>query len=154
MKIKKVSYNNRKKNFTVFTAKDVYEYPYSLLRAKPKKENLIVEVYRDKELGNEGFTYTLASGSSHTVHIDQVLEYNQDTEYVRELLLYKLTVKAQKLLESKKTSKREIMRRLKTSPTQFYRLMDQTFYRKTIDQMIKLLAALDCYVDIQFKKAA
>jgi hypothetical protein len=46
------------------------------------------------------------------------------------------------------------MRRVGTSPTQFYRLIDQTFYRKTIDQMVRLLAALDCPVDLVFQEAA
>ena len=39
---------------------------------------------------------------------------------------------------------------METSPTQFYRLMDQTNTHKTIDQMVKLLAALECSVEIKF----
>lgn len=71
---------------------------------------------------------------------------------MRELLLYKLTLKAQKMLAVSRASRREVMRRMKTSPTQFYRLIDQTNYRKTIDQMIKLLSALDCSVDLVLKR--
>ncbi len=41
-----------------------------------------------------------------------------------------------------------------TSPTQLYRLLDQTNTNNSIDQMAKLLAALDCYVDVVFKKEA
>jgi hypothetical protein len=37
---------------------------------------------------------------------------------------------------------------LKTSPPQFYRLLDQTNYRKSVDQLLRLLQALDCDVDV------
>jgi len=45
-------------------------------------------------------------------------------------------------------SRREIIRRLGTSATQFYRLLDQTNYRKSIDQLLSLLHVLDCDVDL------
>jgi hypothetical protein len=45
-------------------------------------------------------------------------------------------------------SKREICRRLGTSATQRYRLLDQTNYGKSIDQVLRLLRALDCDVDL------
>ena len=44
------------------------------------------------ELGKEAFTYTLASGKEDTVHVEQVLDYNRDPRYMRNLLLYKLTL--------------------------------------------------------------
>jgi len=154
MKIRKVTNNNKKRCFEIETAKRNYYFPHSRLRLKPSADDKIVEIYADPEIGREGLTYRLESGKEDTIHIDPILEYNRDPDYLRDMLLYRLTVKAQKLLESKKISKREVIRRLGTSPTQFYRLIDQTFYKKTIDQMIKLLAALDCTVDIVFKKAA
>jgi hypothetical protein len=82
------------------------------------------------------------------VHIDQVLEYNQYPGYLRDVLLYKLTLEAQKRVKSSPLSKREIIRRLGTSATQFYRLLDQTNYRKSVDQMLMLLNVLDCEVDL------
>ena len=42
----------------------------------------------------------------------------------------------------------EIIRRLGTSPAQFYRLIDPTNYRKTVDKMLLLLQVLDCEVDV------
>jgi len=51
-------------------------------------------VYVDKELGGAGITYELASGKTGTVRIEQILEYNQDPNYLRDLLLYKLTLEA------------------------------------------------------------
>ena len=101
----------------------------------------------DGELGNEGFSYVLESGREGTVHIDQVLEYNQDPSYLRDALVYKLTLEVQRRVEESSLSKREIIRRLGTSATQFYRLIDQTNYRKSIDQLLLLLNVLDCDVD-------
>ena len=41
-----------------------------------------------------------------------------------------------------------MIRRLGTSATQFYRLLDQTNYRKSIDKLLALLHVLDCDVDL------
>ena len=40
------------------------------------------------------------------------------------------------------------MRRLGTSAAQLYRLLDQTNYRKSIDQVLALLQVLNCDVDL------
>jgi predicted XRE-type DNA-binding protein len=77
-----------------------------------------------------------------------VLEYNQDPAHLRDALLYKLTLEARKRVEASPLSKREIIRRLGTSAAQLYRLMDQTNYRKSIDQLLRLLHILDCDVDL------
>ncbi len=60
---------------------------------------------------------------------------------MRNLTLYKLTLKARKLLKESKLPKRELARRLATSPAQIYRLLDPTNYKKTIDQMVRLLVS-------------
>jgi hypothetical protein len=77
-----------------------------------------------------------------------VLEYNEDPGYMRDLMLYKLTLEAQKRVKASPLSKREIIRRLGTSATQFYRILDQTNYRKSIDQALQLLHVLDCEVEL------
>jgi len=102
----------------------------------------------DKELGGEGFTYELESGAEGTVHIDQVLDYHQDPGYMADLLLYKLTVEAQKRIERSGIGIRQLARRLRTSPSQLYRLLDTTNYRKSVRQVLSLLHALDCEVDL------
>lgn len=154
MKIRRVFANNRRKAFTIETGKGVFEFPYSGLTVKPSKTDPVVKVFVDGDLGREAFTYSLVSGKTDTVHGDEVLEYNKDPDSLRELLLYKLTLKTQKLIKARGLTKRGLARRLKTSPTQLYRLLDQTFYGKTIDQMVRVLAALDYSVDLAFKKVA
>jgi len=152
MKIRKVSPNNRKKAFEVATYGKDYLFPYAKLEIPPSRENPIARVYVDAELDNEAFTYELQSGDEGTVHIDHVLEYNRDPRYMRDLLLYKLTLVAQQRVKSSPLSKRELIRRLGTSPAQFYRLLDQTDYRKSIDQLMALLHVLDCEVDLVVKE--
>ena len=96
----------------------------------------------------EGFTYRLESGAEDTVHLDAVLEYNRDPGYLNELLLHGLTVETLKALEDSGLSKRELIRRLGTSPSQFYRLLDPTYYGKSVGQMLALLHLLGKEVDL------
>ena len=148
MKIRSVKPNNRKKAFEVVTYSKSFTFPYAKADPRPTKDDPVVQAVVDRELAREGFVYTLESGREGTVHIEQVLEYNQDPAYLRDLLLYKLTLEAQARVEASALSKREIIRRLGTSATQFYRLLDQTNYRKSVDQVLNLLHVLDCNVDL------
>lgn len=148
MKIRSVTYNNRKKAFEVRSSTRILLLPYSAVDVRPRGNDPVARVFVDKELGGEGFTYVLASGKEGTVHSEQVLEYNQDPSFLRDALLYKLTIEAQKRIENSPLSKREIIRRLRTSATQLYRLLDQTNYRKSVDQLLSLLHILDCEVDL------
>jgi len=148
MKIRSVIHNNRRKAFLVKSSNKSFWLPYSKVDPQPTGNDPIVRVFVDKELGGDGFGYVLESGKKSTVHSEQVLEYNQDAHYLRDALLYKLTVEAQKRVHASPLSKREIIRRLHTSATQFYRLLDQTNYRKSVDQLLSLLHVLDCDVEL------
>ncbi len=148
MKIHSVTHNNRRKAFEVKTATKNFLFPYAKVDLPLTSDDPIVRVFVDEELGREGFTYVLKSGDEGTVHIEQVLEYNQDPGYLRDALLYKLTIEAQKRVDESPLSKREIIRRLGTSAAQFYRLLDQTNYRKSVDRLLSLLHILDCDVDL------
>jgi hypothetical protein len=151
MKIRSVKYNNRKKAFEIKTSGRSLPFPYSKAEPEPSGKDPISQLFVDQELGGEGFTYVLESGKQGTVHIEQVLEYNQDPWYLRDVLLYKLTIEAQNRLAKSPLSKREIIRRLGTSATQFYRLLDQQNYQKSVDQLLSLLSVLDCDVDLVFR---
>lgn len=148
MKIQSVAPNNRKKAFELKTSRKTFQLPYSKVDPQPSVADPITQLFVDKELGREGFTYVLESGKEGTVHVEQVLEYNQDPSYLRDALLYKLTLEAQKRIEASPLSKREIIRRLGTSATQLYRLLDQKNYRKSVDQLLSLLHVLDCDIDL------
>jgi hypothetical protein len=149
LKIRKVAVNNRKKAFEVTTSdKRTLPYPYARLERAPEPSDPLDEVFVDAELAEEAFTYRLASGHEGTVHLEQVLDYNRDPDYLRDLTVYELTLQARERVERSDLSKREIIRRLGTSATQFYRLLDPTNYRKSIGQLIALLEILDCEVEL------
>ena len=151
MKIKNVVANNRTKAFEVETQKGGYTFPYAKLRWKPTSRNRVADVFVDDELGDEAFTYRLESGHEDTIHIDSVLEYNQDPTYLNELLLHQLTIEAQRGVEESGLSKREIIRHLGTSASQFYRLMDPSYYGKSVGQMLALLHLVGMRVDFVIK---
>jgi hypothetical protein len=151
VKIRSVKLNNHKKVFVLRTYKDRYEYPYALLDTKPTDDGRIVKAFVDPELGREAFTYRLESGAEDSVHIDRVLEYSRDPSYLRELLLYKLTLEAKKLVDASPLGIRELSRRLGTSPTQLYRVLDEENNRKSLDRVFDLLAVLQCRIDIRSK---
>ncbi len=152
MKIHEVASNNRKRVFEVRTAGRLREFPYALADPGPSPGDRLAEVYVDDELGREGFTYVLESGREGSIHIDSVLEYNRDPSYMADLLLYQLTARAQRLVEESGLGKREIIRRLGTSASQFYRLMDPTNYRKSVRQLVALLGLLGYEVSLEVTK--
>ena len=112
------------------------------MRLVPSTDNKIKEAYVDKELGNTAVTYILESGEEDSIHLDAFLDYNKDPEYMTKVMLYKLTLTALELVKNSCLSKREIARKLNTSPAQLYRLLNTANYSKTIDQMVTLLASL------------
>lgn len=148
MKIRSVKANNRKRAFEIGTWRGPFLFPYAKADPTPTASDPVQGVFVDDELGREAVTYHLASGREGSVHADQILEYNQDPGYMRDLLLYELTIEAQKCLDASPLSKREIIRRLGTSPAQFYRLLDPTNHRKSVDKVLLLLQVLDCDVDV------
>ncbi len=153
MKIRSATSNNRRHEFTVVTRSGAtYTFPYSEAEPCPGLEDRIAEVFVDKELGNEAFTYILESGEGGSIHIEHVLEYNEDPNYLAELLTYKHTLEAQEGIEGSELSMRQIAKRLKTSVPQLYRLLDPVNTRKSMSQLVALLHVLDCDVDLVVKK--
>ncbi len=80
--------NNRRTVFEVILASKRLVFPFTKLDVQPTADDPIANLYVDPELGAEGFTYVLKSGREGTVHDEDVLEYNRDPTYLRDLLLY------------------------------------------------------------------
>lgn len=151
IRIADVVANNRRKAFEVTVAGRVLPFPYSRLEAPPTAENPVQRVFVDPELGGEGFTYVLQDGEEESLHVDAVLDYNRDPAYLQDLLLYDLTLEAQRAAEASDLTKREIIRLMRTSASQFYRLLDPANQRKSIGQMLALLSVLGCDVQLLVK---
>ena len=124
------------------------EYPYPQCCPAPTREDPVVRVELDPELGFTGFVYFLASGSEGVVLSDHILRYNRDPSYLVDEMLYELSCEAKSRLKGSPIGIRALSRRLGTSPAQIYRLVDPTNYGKTLDQMVRLLAALEADVQL------
>ena len=147
MRIKRVIVNNRRKSIEIETRKGVFNLPFTKLRVKPTVGNRISEIYIDPELGRRAITYRLSSGREDSIHVDAFLDYNKDPEFLRKITLHKLSLEAVKAMKASSLSKHEVTRRLKTSPSQLYRLLDPSNYRKSIDEMLRLLSVLGYKVE-------
>jgi len=152
LKIKSVQYNNRRKVFTLDTEKGEMEFPYTCAEPRPVQGNYVREAYVDPELGEEGFSYRLQSGEEGSVHGDSVLEQNQDPDYLSELMLYNLTLALRQTIEESPLSKREIIRKSKISPPQFYRLINPANSRKSAGQIFRILYALNHDVEFSIRE--
>lgn len=148
MRISDVRANNRKKVFEVRIDEGEYSFPFARLSLSPSSSDRVREVYPDQEVGCEAFTYRLESGAEDTVHMDAVLEYNEDPTLLNEILLHRLTVELHRAMGESSLSKREMIRRLRTSPSQLYRILDPTYSGKSVGQMIFLLRLLGREVDV------
>ena len=151
MKISTIEANKRKRSFSVNTFDSSYSFPFSKLHPIPDQNNPLDKYWIDEDFGGDAFSYELNDGTTGTIHIDQVLEFNRDPSYMTELLLYKLTVEAKKHIAATQLSNREIIRRLGTSPAHYYRLLDQTNVTKSVNKMFNLLQILGCEIDVVFK---
>jgi len=148
VRIQSVTANARRKAFEVVVPGKTYTFPYAKCTPRPSGSDPVNEVFVDPELASEAFTYRLKKGGEGSVHIEQVLDFNKDPSYLRDLLVYQLTLEAQRRVAETSLSKREIVRRMGTSPAQLYRLLDQTNFAKTVDQLLRLLNVLDCDVEL------
>ncbi|NUN52804.1 MAG: hypothetical protein HUU06_08465 [Planctomycetaceae bacterium] len=149
MKIRSVRIDRRRRCFLVRTARGEFEFPWAQLTVVPSPADPVASVAPDPELGREAFTYRLASGAVDSVHIDHVLRFVGDPEYRRKELLHALTLEAGKALPSSGRSKRSLARQLGTSIAQVLRLLDTADSRKSLDSMVRLLAALGRRVEVR-----
>lgn len=152
MKILKAVANNRKKALEIETSKGVFSLPFSKLQLKPTAKDRIKTIYVDPELAKTAVTYALESGKEDSVHLDAFLDYNREPDFMRNMTLHQLTVEALKLFKKSGLSKHELTRRLKTSPSQIYRLLDPSNYQKSVDEMLRLLAVFGYRLEIQLVK--
>jgi len=155
MKIRSVTANNRKGMLEVTTfGGRSYGFPYARLDPVPTSADPIADVEPDKELGREAATFTLRSGREGSVHMDTILEFNHDPKALADAVVYKLTLEAERHARNALLSKREIAKRLGTSPAQVYRLLDPTYHAKTIHQLVALLDVLGLKVDFTVEPRA
>lgn len=121
-----MSTNYRKRCFELETRERYYTFPFGLLPHDIHAGNRVMTVCPSPEIAHEGFTNELESGETESVLLDQVLFYHAGPAILNDLFLSDLTVEVHKALEESKLGKRELIRQLRTSASQFYRLLDTT----------------------------
>ena len=117
----------------------------------PTSNDPIVGVEIDPELAREAVTYYTESGKEGSVHLDAFLDYNRDPRLMEQLTKYKLTLIVLDMIRAIGTPKAEIQRRLGTSPSQLERLLDPGNRAKSIDSMLRLVAALGGEISVSVK---
>ena len=154
MKIRGVLNHPRRQAFEVRTARGAFAFPYDRCNPKPRTGDAVKTVSIDDDTARQTFTYTLQSGKAGVVHVERVLDHNEEPAYMHQVMLYRLTLEAHAKLEASSLSKREVGRRLGTSPSQLYRLLDPSNTRKSVDRMLGLLRVLGCEVEIVVRPRA
>lgn len=119
-----------------------YPFPYAKADPTPTAADPVAEAFVDSELGKEALTYLLESGKEGSVHIDHVLEHNEEPEYMARLLAYKLTVAACKRMEESGIAQAEVAKRLKMPAARLRQLLDTANPSKSLDDLAALLRAL------------
>lgn len=132
------------REFVVTSKRGELPFPFKKASPRPSATDPVVETEVDDDLGREAFRYRLASGAIGFVHIDEVLEFHGDAAYTRAMLLYHLTIEAERRLSECAISEHTAARRLRMSTTELARLLDATNVDKTADQMFALLRILEC----------
>lgn len=140
--------DNKKREWVFDGPQGTITFPYAKCDPEPTASDRVQTYFIDDELAREAVTYVLKSGREGFVHIDMALDYHRDPGYMRELILHQLTVDALTVFRASGLSKRELIRRLKTSSAQLYRLLDPANYSKSVDSMLELLGVLGC--DVEF----
>lgn len=151
MKIKNVILD-KASNSVQIEANSIMSFPLNKLSKDFSHWNNIEKIYIDHELGSEAITLININGDEESIHIDNFLEQSSDPDFFRNLLLYNLTVELGNIVERENTIKSHISKVLCTSTTQIYRILDTKNYTKTIDQVIKFLAALGYGIDFKIVK--
>ncbi len=151
LKVLSVTTNYHRRCFELETRERTYTFPFAKLPHDINASKRVTSVYSDPKLANEGFTYELESGETESVLLDEVLYYHADPAILNDLFLFDLTCEVHKALEGSRLSKRELIRRLGTSSSQFYRLLDTTNYAKSAGQMISLLHLLGKSVNVSVR---
>jgi antitoxin HicB len=116
--------------------------PFARLDPPPQRAADIAHIGFDPHVGHHGVVYRLTDGTEGALLWDHCLDYNADPAYVEAALLRQLTAAADEALTTSGLAKREVARRLGTSPTQLYRLLDADNSKKSIGQLLALLHVL------------
>ncbi len=149
MKVKSVKANNRARRLELTTSRGVHHFPYAQLDPVPTSDNRIEDVFVDREIAREGVTYRLEDGAEQSLLLDQVLFFNHEPDYMRELLVRKASALAGRLLQETPLSTRAVARLLATNSAQVNRLADPNTTTNHLENVLALLHVLDAEIELR-----
>lgn len=138
----------RSKGFIVHMGKRRLFYPFAMLDPRPTLKDPFIRGYADGTFGNEVVHYVLQSGKQGRISAEDVLHYYREVSELRGKVLYTLSIEAWERIQQSPLSRRQILKRLRTSASQLDRLLDETNFYKSINGVLDLLEVLGCDVDI------
>jgi hypothetical protein len=123
-------------------------YPFALLSPQPSIKDRFVRSFGDEKLGQQAIWYVLQSGKQGFLSAEQVLTFYREPSDVKALVLWQLTLAAIEHLKQTGLSRRQILRRMRTSAAQLDRILDASNVHKTVDSVLALLEVLGYEVEV------
>lgn len=149
-RLRKVSFNNRKKQFeVVYVSGKRVGIHYSQLGL----EELVRKTWIDKETRGRSVGIELTSGKIEYMPYDQPLALSRDADYLLQDHIEVLTAQIKKALKEKRISKRYLAEQLHTSDNQVHRLLNPAILNKNLSQLYRIGSLLGLEVEIGLKAA-
>ena len=142
----------RKKAFVVHLGQRKLLYPFALLTPRPSISDRMVRSFGDEKLGQEAIWYVLQSGKQGLLSAEQVLTFYREPSDVKAMVLWQLTLAAMEHIQHTGLSRRQILRRMRTSSAQLDRILDASNMRKTVDGVLALLEVLGYEVEVTVRR--
>ena len=148
--ISRVGFNNRKRAFEFQIGSQTYVVPYA--RAGITRDERVARVSVEHGGDHDALRYVLKWRRRRAVSRIGIVTVDEACEYYAERLgdrvRRKLAREAKTRVEASSLSRRELIRRLGTSPGQFYRLIDEREDRASFGQLLALLEVVGAEVDV------
>ena len=127
-------------------------YPFALLDPQPSVYDRFDRWYTDEAQEQSRIWYVLHSGKKGVLTVEQVLEFYREPSDLKQRMLSELTLAALEEIKNTGFSQRQILKRLRTSPSQLSRILDPSNERKSVDGILALLEVLGCKVDVRVRR--
>jgi hypothetical protein len=150
--IERVTPNYRKRAFEVEVASGILILPFAKVDPTPSAQDRVWRLDVRNPGYDASFAYELWSGKKGSVQLDAIFDDQEDPALLRRILHDRLMEHVQARLRRSPLSKREICRRLRTSPAQLYRTLHRRKGRKSVDPLLDLLAVLGCEVEVRVRE--
>jgi hypothetical protein len=150
LKIKSVSFNNRKKQIeVVYHSGKKISVHYSRLGIK----SIIQDAWIDKETQNQSIGIRFDKNKVDYMPYDQPLAIAKDPDFLLQNHIENLISRIKEKIQKSKISKRYLAEQLKTSDNQIQRLLNPKILNKNLSQLYHIASLVGLEVEIRLKAA-